>query len=139
MKVAVVYWSGTGNTETLAKSVANGAKESGSKVDVIEAASFGPGDMPKYDRFAFGCPAMGSEVLEEDTFEPMFESIESSLKDKKIVLFGSYGWGDGEWMRSWEERAKADGTDVLDTLIANGEPDDIALSDAEKLGKLIAG
>ena len=139
MKTAVVYWSGTGNTETLANKVAEGVVAAGGEADVIEASSFGPGDMGKYDSYAFGCPAMGEEVLEEDVFEPMFSSVEGDLKGKKVVLFGSYGWGDGEWMRSWKERAEGDGAEVLDTLIVNGDPDDVALEDAEKLGKLIAG
>ena len=139
MKTAVVFWSGTGNTETLANKVAEGIVAAGGEADVIEASTFSSGDIGKYDSFAFGCPAMGEEVLEEDVFEPMFASVESELKGKKVVLFGSYGWGDGEWMRSWKERVEGDGADVLDTLIANGEPDDVALEDAEKLGKLIAG
>ena len=103
-KVAVVYWSGTGNTETMASAVAEGAKEKGAEVSLLECSEFNASMMDSFDAVAFGCPSMGNEQLEEDEFEPMFSSCEEKLKDKKIALFGSYGWGDGEWMQSWEER-----------------------------------
>lgn len=101
-KIAVVYWSGTGNTEAMARSVAEGAHSAGAEVEVLTAAEFGPDKLATYDAAAFGCPAMGAEQLEEDEFEPMFSGCKAALKGKKIALFGSYGWGDGEWMRSWE-------------------------------------
>lgn len=138
MNIAVVFWSGTGNTASLAESVAQGAKEKGATVDVIDAFSFTSEDVAKYDAIAFGCPAMGAEELEADEFEPMFSSVESSLSGKKIVLFGSYDWGDGEWMRTWSERASGDGAIVLSTLAVNNTPDDGALSDAKALGALLA-
>ena len=103
-KVAVVYWSSTGNTEAMANAVVDGAKEKGADVTLYECADFRPELVADYDAIAFGCPAMGDEVLEEDEFEPMFDGCKDALKDKKIALFGSYGWGDGEWMRNWEER-----------------------------------
>ena len=138
-KIAVVYWSATGNTEAMANAVADGAKEKGAEVDVITAAEFGTDAVSNYDAFAFGCPAMGDEVLEEDEFAPMFESCESKLKGKKIALFGSYGWGDGEWMRNWEEDAKAAGVNLAaDVLIANEAPDDDAVESCKALGAAIA-
>lgn len=138
MKTAVVFWSGTGNTEILANKIAEGIKAAGGDADVLGSSSFSASDVEKYGAFAFGCPAMGAENLEEDEFEPMFTSVEALLKGKKVVLFGSYGWGDGEWMRSWKERCENDGAAVLDTLIANGEPDDEALEAALNLGKSVA-
>ena len=108
-KVAVVYWSGTGNTETMANAVAEGAKGAGAEVDVLVANDFNSGKVAEYDGIAFGCPAMGAENLEESEFEPMFTEVEGSLSGKKIALFGSYGWGSGEWMADWEERSKAAG------------------------------
>ena len=108
-KVAVVYWSSTGNTEAMADAVVNGAKEKGADVTLYECADFRPELVGEYDAIAFGCPAMGDEVLEEDEFEPMFDDCKDALKDKKIALFGSYGWGDGEWMRNWEESCKEAG------------------------------
>lgn len=102
-KTAVIYWSGTGNTEMMAKAIAEGAG-----ADLFAVSEFS-GNIADYDRIAFGCAAMGAEVLEEDEFEPFFAAIEGSLSGKTVVLFGSYGWGDGEWMRNWEERVKADG------------------------------
>ena len=126
MRIALVYYSGTGNTEAMANVIAETLKGK-ADVDTIDPAAFGPENIPAYDAFAFGCPAMGSEVLEEDVFEPMFTSIESLLSGKKIILFGSYGWGDGEWMRSWEERCIADGAILAsDPVIANEAPDDEA-------------
>lgn len=134
MKVAIVFWSGTGNTESMAERVEAAVKAKGSEASLIQCASFSSSDVSNYDAFAFGCPAMGSETLEEDEFEPMFSQVESSLSGKRIGLFGSFGWGDGEWMRSWEERCKADGANVVGTVIANGEADSAAEADLDKLG-----
>ena len=99
-KTAVVYWSATGNTEAMANAVAEGAKEKGAECSLFTAAEFDASLVGGFDSIAFGCPAMGAEVLEEDEFEPMFTSCEAALNGKKIALFGSYGWGDGEWMRN---------------------------------------
>ena len=107
-KVAVVYWSGTGNTEMMAQKVAEGAKEAGAEV-VLTSADFSADDVDAYDAIAFGCPAMGAEELEDTEFEPMFSACESKLSGKKIALFGSYGWGDGEWMRTWQAGVEGDG------------------------------
>ena len=126
MKAALVYYSGTGNTEAMADIV---KAELGKKaeVSVIDPSAFGPGDVSSYDAIAFGCPAMGAEVLEEDVFEPMFASIEGSLQGRRIILFGSYGWGDGEWMRNWEERCRLSGAVLAaDPVIAAEAPDDDA-------------
>ena len=102
-KIAVVYWSGTGNTEQMANAVAEGAKEAGAEVSTLTADQFSAAKVAEFDAIAFGCPAMGAETLEEDEFEPMFTGCESALSGKKLALFGSYGWGDGEWMRTWED------------------------------------
>ena len=100
MKTAVIFWSGTGNTETMAQAVAEGAG-----AELFSASEF-KGSVSDYDRIAFGCPSMGDEVLEESEFEPFFTEVEGELSGKKIALFGSYGWGNGEWMRNWVERSK---------------------------------
>ena len=101
-KVAVVYWSSTGNTEMMAKAVAEGAKTAGADVTLMETSEFSAAQVDAFDAIAFGCPAMGDEVLEETEFEPMFEECEEKLAGKAVGLFGSYGWGDGQWMRDWE-------------------------------------
>lgn len=138
-KIAVVYWSGTGNTEAMAAAVAEGAKEKGAEVSVLTAAEFSPEAADSFDGIAFGCPAMGSEVLEETEFEPMFNSVESKLNGKKIALFGSYGWGDGEWMRNWEEVCKADGANlVCGSVICNDAPDDDVTEACRTLGAALA-
>ena len=138
-KTAVVYWSGTGNTEAMAAAVADGVKAAGGEATLFTAAEFTADAVDSFDAIAFGCPAMGAEVLEEDEFAPMFESCESKLKGKKIALFGSYGWGDGEWMRNWEEDAKTAGVNLAaDVLIANEAPDDDAVESCKALGAAIA-
>ena len=136
MKIAVVYWSGTGNTEAMAGAVARGVEESGSEADLLTSIS--ANDLAGYDAMAFGCPAMGAEELEDSEFEPMFSSLEGSLNGRKIVLFGSYGWGDGEWMRNWEDRCKDDGAVlVCESVICNEAPDDEALDACKALGKAL--
>lgn len=138
-KVAVVYWSSTGNTEAMANAVVDGAKEKGADVTLYECADFRPELVGEYDAIAFGCPAMGDEVLEEDEFEPMFSSCEEKLSGKKIGLFGSYGWGDGDWMHNWEAKCKEDGAVlVADGVICQEEPDDEAVENCKALGKALA-
>ncbi len=138
-KIAVVYWSGTGNTEAMAQKVADGAREAGAEVDLFTAAEFGEGQTADYDAIAFGCPSMGSEQLEDSEFEPMFNSCEGNLSGKKIALFGSYGWGDGEWMRNWEEQCASDGAVlVTESVICNEAPDDDAQAACAALGKALA-
>lgn len=138
-KIAVVYWSGTGNTEAMAKSVAAGARSAGAEVELLTAAEFGPDKLSAYDAAAFGCPAMGSEQLEEDEFEPMFSACKPALKGKKIALFGSYGWGDGEWMRSWEATAKSYGAHLeREGVICTDAPDAAAQAACEALGKALS-
>lgn len=137
-KIAVVYWSGTGNTETMAKAVAEGVKENGAEVEVIGAAQFDAAQMDAYDAIAFGCPAMGAEELEETEFAPMFDGCRSRLSGKKIALFGSYGWGDGEWMRTWEESCRSDGAVLAcDCVMCNEAPDSDGIEACKKLGKAL--
>ena len=135
-KVAVVYWSSTGNTEAMANAVAEGAKAAGAEVISFESADFSADKVDEFDAIAFGCPAMGDEVLEEDEFEPMFNSCETKLSGKKVGLFGSYGWGDGEWMRTWCGRAKDAGAELVEDegLICNNTPDDEGLAACRELG-----
>lgn len=134
MKTAVIYWSGTGNTEEMAKAVAEAAG-----AELYSVSDF-KGDVADYDRLAFGCPSMGDEVLEESEFEPFFAGVESKLSGKTVGLFGSYGWGDGQWMRDWCERCKAVGAEVIDGegVIANEAPDADALASCRALGEKLA-
>lgn len=134
MKTAVIYWSGTGNTEQMAMAVAEGAG-----ADLFKVSEFN-GKIADYDRIALGCPAMGAEELEETEFEPFFASIEGELSGKTVGLFGSYGWGDGEWMRSWVDRATGAGATVLDGegLMANEAPSDEDLEKCKAFGAKLA-
>ena len=134
-KIAVVYWSGTGNTEAMAEAVLEGAKGAGAEAEIFKAAEFDTSTVENYDAIAFGCPSMGSEQLEEDEFEPMFKACEPALSGKKVGLFGSYGWGDGEWMRNWEETCVSDGAVMpSDFVICNDAPDDDTLEACKNLG-----
>jgi len=138
-KIAVVYWSGTGNTAAMAAAVEEGAKEAGAEVTVFTATEFDASVMDSFDAIAFGCPSMGAEELEDGEFAPMFEACEAKLSGKKIALFGSYGWGDGEWMRNWEEQCKNDGAVLAcDFVICNESPDDEAVAACKALGAALA-
>ncbi|MGN0493265.1 MAG: flavodoxin [Acutalibacteraceae bacterium] len=134
-KIAVVFWSGTGNTQAMATAVLEGIKEKGAEGVMLTATEFDESMIALFDAIAFGCPSMGSEQLEESEFEPMFSSCEAKLKGKKIALFGSYGWGDGEWMRNWEETCISDGAVLAcDSVICNEAPDDEATASCKALG-----
>jgi flavodoxin I len=135
--IAVVYWSGTGNTEKMAEKVKEGAEAAGASVTVYTADSFTPDDASKYDGIAFGCPAMGSEELEESEFQPMWDSVKNSISDKKIGLFGSYGWGGGAWMQTWEDEAKNLKLNVVSTVISEDLPDDEVQTECIELGKAL--
>ena len=139
-KVAVVYWSSTGNTEAMANAVAEGAKAAGAEVISFESADFSADKVDEFDAIAFGCPAMGAEELEDSEFEPFFAGIEGKLSGKKVALFGSYGWGDGEWMRQWQDRVTGDGATLVngEGLIVNETPDDDALASCKALGEALA-
>ena len=138
-KVAVVYWSGTGNTEIMAQKVFDGAKAAGAEAEIYQAADFSPEMMDRFDAIAFGCPSMGNEQLEESEFEPMFTACEPKHDGKKIALFGSYGWGDGEWMRNWDENCRAAGAVMAcDFVICNESPDADAEAACEAMGRALA-
>lgn len=138
-KIAIVYWSGTGNTEAMASAILDGVTENGSKGVLLACNEFHSSMIDSYDAIAFGCPSMGCEQLEETEFEPMFSSCESGLKNKKIALFGSYGWGDGEWMRTWEARCVTLGANLVTrSVICNDAPDADTISSCKELGKALS-
>ena len=136
-KTAVVYWSGTGNTAAMAELVLEGMREAGADASLIECTMVT--DLAAYDAIAFGCPAMGSEQLEDSEFEPMFDGVKKSLAGKAVALFGSYGWGDGEWMRSWEDDCRACGiTLACESVLVNGAPEGADADACRELGKALA-
>lgn len=138
-KTAVVYWSGTGNTQMMAEKVAEGVRAAGAEADVYNCTEFSADLMDNYEAVAFGCPSMGSEQLEDTEFEPVFTECEAKLSGKVIGLFGSYGWGDGEWMRTWEDDCRANGMKlVCDSVICCEAPDDEAVENCRKLGAELA-
>ena len=139
MKTAVIYWSGTGNTEAMAHAVAEGMTAAGVEAVLLTPAEVQPGDLNTYDAIAFGCPAMGSEVLEEMEFQPMFDSIKNQMGGKAVGLFGSFGWGDGEWMRSWEKDCDDAGINrVCDSITCCEAPDDDVLAACQAMGRKLA-
>lgn len=138
-KIAVVYWSGTGNTEEMANAVLEGARQKGADAALYTPDSFDASMIEEQDAIAFGCPSMGCEELEDTEFEPMFSSCREKLGGKKVALFGSYGWGDGEWMRSWEDRCIEDEAVIAcPCVICNEAPDADAEADCRALGKSLA-
>lgn len=138
--IAVIYWSMTGNTQAMAEAVAQGAREAGAQVEVFSVDQVGADQAQEYDRLALGCPAMGAEVLEEAEFEPFFSQLEGRLSGRTVALFGSYGWGDGQWMRDWVDRMSSAGANVLngEGVICKEAPDDEAVAACTDLGKQLA-
>ena len=139
-KVKVVFWSGTGNTAAMAQAVVDGVVAAGKDAELLEVSSVSPADLKDDAVFALGCPSMGAEQLEESGMEPFMEGLDSELSGKKVGLFGSFGWGAGEWMRDWEARVQADGGEVVngEGVICNGEPDDEAIDALKSLGEALA-
>ena len=139
-QIIVAYWSQTGNTEAMANAVAEGIKEAGKDAAVLPISAVSMDDLKAADSFALGCPAMGAEVLEEGEMEPFVTEVEGFVSGKKVGLFGSYGWGDGQWMRDWEDRMNAAGAVIAtgEGVIAHEAPDDDALAACKALGKALA-
>lgn len=139
-KIYVVYWSQTGNTESMAEAVGKGIEAAGKETEVLEVANASLEELKEANAFALGCPAMGDEVLEEDEMEPFVTKVEAFASGKTIGLFGSYGWGDGEWMRDWVDRMKAAGAIVLNDegVMCEEAPDDDAVAACENLGRQLA-
>ncbi|GAU75959.1 flavodoxin [Fusibacter sp. 3D3] len=137
--VMVIYWSGGGNTKIMAESICKGIEAAGKTYELKEVGSATVQDVESCNRLALGCPSMGAEVLEESEMEPFVEAIQGSVKGKKMLLFGSYGWGDGEWMRDWEERMKSYGAELIsDGFILNETPDQSGIDESIEFGTQLA-
>ncbi len=139
-KIYVVYWSQTGNTEVMAEAVGQGIRESGREVETLNVSQITADTLKEAQAFALGCPAMGDEVLEESEMEPFMEQLDPMISGKQIGLFGSYGWGDGQWMREWQDRVMADGAVVAggEGVIAQEMPDEDVLAACRNLGRILA-
>ncbi len=134
-KMAVIYWSMSGNTEAMASAIAEGARSTGAEVDLMQVSEVSVDQALSYPLLALGCPAMGAEVLEESEFEPFFAQLEGRLSGKKVALFGSYGWGDGQWMRDWQTRTEGANANLYqEGLMVNETPDDAALEQCRAFG-----
>ena len=136
-KAAVIYWSQTGNTEQMATAIAEGIREGGMECDLLSVADTNAGAAAGYDKIALGCPAMGAEVLEEAEFDPFFTELESKISGLKVALFGSYGWGDGQWMRDWVQRTNDANANIYtdEGLMINETPDEDGLAKCREFGK----
>ena len=138
-KIAIIYWSGTGNTQAMAELVAEGARAAGASPELFTAVQFSAEKAKEYTALALGCPSMGAEQLEETEFEPLYQSLKPVLGGKGVVLFGSYGWGDGEWMRSWQEDLESGSATLLaEPVIVNGFPDEEGGQACRQLGEKLA-
>ena len=138
-QIVVAYWSGSGNTEMMAEAVGRGIEAAGKEAKVVSIDDIQASELENCPVFAMGCPAMGDEVIEEEIMEPFVEEVEKFVSGKKIALFGSYGWGDGEWMRAWEARMKNAGAELIaEGLIVNDAPDEEGCASCEELGKKLA-
>ena len=131
-QIVIVYYSETGNTEAMANMVAKGVEAAGATAKVVPVDGFNAEELKGESAFALGCPAMGDEVLEEGTMEPFVAEVEKFASGKKIALFGSYGWGDGEWKNA--------GADVIggEDAICADAPDDETEAKLMELGKQLA-
>ncbi|MBZ9690463.1 MULTISPECIES: flavodoxin [Clostridium] len=135
----IIYWSGTGNTEAMANLIAKGIEESEVKIELINISNANVDSLKDENIVVLGCPSMGDEELEGGEFLPLLENVQDDLKNKKVILFGSYGWGDGQWMRSWEEEMTASGVNVaLEPLIVNYAPEGESEEQCIQYGREIA-
>ena len=138
-KISVVYWSQSGNTAAMAEAVAKGVTDAGKEAEIVFVSSASIDELKSETAFALGCPAMGAEELEEGEFEPFFAELEVNLSGKNVALFGSYGCGDGEWMREWEKRVTDAGAKLAnESVIVNDSPDEDAVTACNGLGKIVA-
>ena len=139
-KVLVVYFSQTGNTEAMAKAVADGVEAAGKEAKLVEAENASAADLEAARVFALGSPATGTEEIDDSYMAPLMDEIEGSLSGKKVLLFGSYDWGDGEFMRSWEEKVTQAGAELVTGagITANLSPDDAAVEALKKAGEELA-
>lgn len=135
--IAVIYWSGTGNTAEMAEAVAKGIADAGQEVVLKSVSDITAEEAANYDKLALGCADMGAEQLEELEFEPFYVALEPKLSGKKLVIFGSWGWG-GTWLEDWGNRIKENGGELLGQCAVMGAPDDAGKQECEALGKLLA-
>ena len=137
--IGVIYWSGTGNTQAMAEAIGKGIADAGQEVVVKSVSEISADEAAAFDKLALGCADMGVEQLEEMEFQPFYEALEPKLSGKKVILFGSYGWG-GTWLEEWADHVRAAGGEIVaDNLPVFGAPDDATLADCEGCGKTLAG
>lgn len=135
MNAIVIYWSQTGNTESMANRISNDLN-----VKCVNVSEISASEAISYDTLILGCPAMGAEELEEYEFRPFFNELINKITNQRLFLFGSFGWGGGEWMRNWEEEVKSLGKTLGSSgLISNGDESEINSSEYENFINSIKG
>ena len=139
-KVYIIFWTQGGNTGMMATAIGDGVKTAGKEPVFLSPSEANISELSGLNGFAMGCPAMGCEVLEETEMEPFVSEVESIIKEQKIVLFGTYGWGDGQWMRDWEERMKSAGAIIIggEGIIAHEMPQDDDIEECKDIGRQLA-
>jgi flavodoxin short chain len=138
-KVGIIYWSGTGNTEKMAELIGQGAREAGAEVACKEVSAASQDELANYDIVVFGSPSMGDEVVEESEMEPFVSAAKPGLKGRRVALFGSYGWGEGDWMRTWSEELKSAGISLIgDGLTVHETPEGESADECVAYGRTIA-
>lgn len=138
-KIVIVYWTGSGNTEAMAHAVKEGAENVGAEVSLNFVSDLSADEVASFDNIALGCPAMGNEQLEEYEFEPFFEELLPQLQGKKVVIFGSYSWNEGEWIQLWKDRLNESGVElVAEPVKAYSYPEDDVLDACKALGETLA-
>ena len=134
-QIAVIFWSGTGNTERMENAIAAGVQSAGNTAQLFSVSDFSEDKIDAFSSFALGCPAMGSEELEDSEFLPFYNAIKEKLAGKAVALFRSYGWGGGEWLNAWKADAEASGLKIIGTLAIENAPDENGIAECEALGK----
>lgn len=137
-KINIIYWSGTGNTEKMAQGIKKGIESKGVEANLLKVSDATLADVESCEKIAFGCPAMGAEELEEVEMRPFMDEVNKILSGKKVVLFGSYEWANGEWMDTWEDEVHDTGANIVETLICFGEPSGDSMDECERVGRVIA-
>lgn len=133
--LSIIYYTETGNTEAMAEAIKDGAEESGKEVRLVVVDEATVADVEEASEVLLGCPAKGDEEIEDLTFRPYLESVMDLLKDRKVGIFGSYAWNDGDWIVNWKEEMEENGVEIVTSLKVYDYPDSDALEECKELGK----
>lgn len=135
-KISIIYWSNGGNVEVLANTMADELEQAGVNVCIKHVSDADVSDVIEADAVAFGSPSMDNNRIEQQEMEPFINEFKLlPINGKKAVLFGSYGWDDGQFIKNWVVRMKDYGFNVLGDLAVKESPTDDDIEEAKKLAK----